>query len=61
MTGRDDPPPKSAKDAQNAAREARRAAALRENLKRRKAQERAKVRARDAQEAGTPSESDENG
>ncbi len=41
MTGTDDPP-KSGKNAQNAAREARLAAALRENLKRRKAQERAK-------------------
>jgi len=41
MTGSDDAP-KSPKNARNAAREARLAAALRENLKRRKAQERAK-------------------
>lgn len=47
MTGQDDPPPKSGKEAQNAAREARLAAALRENLKRRKAQ----MRARDADDA----------
>jgi hypothetical protein len=46
MTDRPDPPPKSGKDAQNAAREARLAAALRENLKRRKAQ----TRGRDAGE-----------
>lgn len=46
MTDQDEPPPKSGKDAQNAAREARLAAALRENLKRRKAQ----TRGRDAGE-----------
>lgn len=45
MTGPDDPP-KSGKNAQNAAREARLAAALRENLKRRKAQIRDKERAK---------------
>lgn len=59
MTGPDDQPPKSGKGAQNAAREARLAAALRENLKRRKAQEREKARARDSQEA--PPKSDEKG
>jgi len=56
MTGPKDPP-KSGKNAQNAAREARLAAALRENLKRRKAQERAK-RSTDAPAAV---ESDEQG
>ena len=53
MTGTDDPP-KSAKNAQNAAREARLAAALRENLKRRKAQSRDKERARAASGGDTP-------
>ncbi len=47
MTDRPDPPSKSGKNAQNAAREARLAAALRENLKRRKAQ----TRGRNAGEA----------
>ena len=47
MTGRQNPPPKSGKEARNAAREARLAQALRENLKRRKAQ----VRGRDAGDA----------
>ena len=44
MAEQDDPAPKSGKEAQDAAREARLSAALRENLKRRKAQ----IRARDA-------------
>jgi len=58
MTGRDDLHPKSPhgtqKEAQNADREARLAAALRENLKRRKAQLRGKERA----PRGEPPESD---
>lgn len=49
MTGRQDPPPKSGKDAQNAAREARLAKALRENLKRRKAQTRGRDAGDDAE------------
>ena len=57
MTGTDDPP-KSAKNAQNAAREARLAAALRENLKRRKAQSRDKERARAASGGDTPESDD---
>ena len=48
MADQDDPAPKPGKEAQNAAREARLAAALRENLQRRKAQ----VRGRDAGDAG---------
>lgn len=56
MTGPDDPP-KSGKNAQSAAREARLAAALRENLKRRKAQERAKR----STEAPATGESDDQG
>lgn len=59
MTGPDDPP-KSGKNAQNAAREARLAAALRENLKRRKAQIRDKERARTPTGGETP-ESDDKG
>ncbi|WP_137043222.1 hypothetical protein [Pseudolabrys sp. FHR47] len=59
MTGPDDPP-KSRKNAQNAAREARLAAALRENLKRRKAQIRDKERTRTQASGGTP-ESDDKG
>ncbi len=59
MTGTKDPP-KSGKDAQNAAREARLAAALRENLKRRKAQIRDKERAR-AQPGDETPESDDKG
>ncbi|HWK95616.1 MAG TPA: hypothetical protein VNR39_09345 [Pseudolabrys sp.] len=59
MTGPDDPP-KTPRNAQNAAREARLAAALRENLKRRKAQIRDKERAR-AQPGGAAPESDDNG
>ncbi|MBS0248048.1 MAG: hypothetical protein JSR61_15650 [Proteobacteria bacterium] len=54
MTDQNDPPPKSGKNAQNAAREARLAAALRENLKRRKAQE----RARDAEGSEKPGKRD---
>ncbi|MBS0534059.1 MAG: hypothetical protein JSR72_08380 [Proteobacteria bacterium] len=54
MTDQDEPTPKSAKSARNAAREARLAKALRENLKRRKAQE----RARDAGGAENPDKSD---
>ena len=49
MTDRPDPPPKSGKDAQIAAREARLAAALRENLKRRKAQTRGRDAGDDAE------------
>lgn len=45
MSSPDDAKPKFTKNAQNAAREARLAAALRENLKRRKAQLRDKARA----------------
>lgn len=59
MTGPDDPP-KSPRNAQNAAREARLAAALRENLKRRKAQTRDKERARATSGGSTP-ESDDKG
>lgn len=57
MTGPDDPP-KSGKNAQNAAREARLAAALRENLKRRKAQIRDKERTRTQAGGGTPESDD---
>lgn len=60
MTGSDDPP-KSGKNAQNAAREARLAAALRENLKRRKAQIRDKERARRSADAPAAGESDDEG
>ena len=52
MTDRPDPPPKSGKDAQIAAREARLAAALRENLKRRKAQVRGRDAGDDAEKPG---------
>lgn len=58
MTGPDEPP-KSGKNAQNAAREARLAAALRENLKRRKAQIRDKERARTPPGGETPKSDDE--
>ena len=64
MTGPDDTAPKSGKNAQNAAREARLAAALRENLKRRKAQIRDKERARQGTEPGATGgagESDDHG
>lgn len=60
MTGIDDPP-KSPKNAQNAAREARLAAALRENLKRRKAQIRDKERAKRSTDAPAAGESDDEG
>ncbi|MFA6267129.1 MAG: hypothetical protein WC670_15605 [Pseudolabrys sp.] len=58
MTGTDDKGPKAGKDAQNAAREARRAAALRENLKRRKAQLRG--RDRDAPAGGAAGEDEKD-
>ncbi len=58
MTGPDDPP-KTPKNAANAAREARLAAALRENLKRRKAQIRDKERARRSTETPAAGESDD--
>lgn len=59
MTGSDDPP-KSPRNAQNAAREARLAAALRENLKRRKAQNRDKERARATSGGDTPESGDKD-
>jgi hypothetical protein len=51
MTGSDDKPRSPAKQTKPGSREARLAAALRENLRRRKAQERQRDRAR---EAGQP-------
>lgn len=60
MTGPDDSP-KSPRNAQNAAREARLAAALRENLKRRKAQTRDKERAQRSTDAPAAGESDDKG
>ena len=52
MTDQDEPTPKSGKSARTAAREARLAKALRENLKRRKAQTRGRDAGGDAEEAG---------
>ncbi|WP_164488367.1 hypothetical protein [Pseudolabrys sp. Root1462] len=52
MTDHPEQPPKSGKNAQTAAREARLARALRENLKRRKAQTRGRDAGGDAEEAG---------
>jgi len=47
MTGSDEKPKSPAKQTKSGGREARLAAALRENLRRRKAQERQRERARD--------------
>lgn len=54
MTDPDDPAPKPGKESQNAAREARLAAALRENLKRRKAQMRGRDAGETSEKPGKP-------